>query len=355
MTSTLSHHTPAPIGRPARATSWRAVTGEQRSAVLARIDEVLLSLGGPLVRPARRLTHASSKMVRPGLSLAVAGLVGDPTPEAYRAAAAVELLHCATLVHDDIIDRADERRGRPTVAVEDGDATAIVTGDFLIAAANTAALGLGPFALAELIATLAQLCAGQAREDEHRFDMTTTVLDALEIANDKTGSLLRAAAVLGAMAAHLPDGVIEALGEFGAEFGIALQVVDDVLDLASTTELLGKPAGADVRAGVIGVPTAIALERVPELTTLITPAATKDDTDRAVALILDCGAVADAVVIARRHAARAEAAVDAAGLATIADFADWPRRYVETLLATRVAPHLRVRLGITVADAEVVG
>ena len=332
---------------PATRAAWRAVTPRERQVIVGRMEEVLHSLGGPLVPPAQRLVRADSKMLRPGLVLAVAAQGDGPGrlhgDRAVSGAAAVELLHCATLVHDDLLDGAKARRGVATVSACEGPATAVLTGDFLIAAAQTAALEVGPGAVAATVSALAQLCIGQAGEDDHRYDMTTTAADVLAVARAKTGTLLHAACVIGAAAAGLPESLTEPLATYGSNFGTALQVVDDVLDLASTGELLGKPVGTDLRNGVMGLPTALALGRAPALTRLITPSASGEDLARAAELIVGCGALADAVELARSLAARATHSLDAF---VTGGFAQWPVRYVETLLQTRVAPSMRARLGV---------
>jgi octaprenyl-diphosphate synthase len=329
---------------PDSAAAWQLTTPAQRRAVTRRIDEVLLSLAGPLVPTARRMLRAQSKMLRPGLCLAVAALGGEPDRAATSAAATVELLHCAALVHDDLLDGADERRNVPAVSALEGPATAVITGDFLIAAAQTAALDVGPAAVADSVSALGSLCIGQAREEQLRWDMTTTVADALEVARGKTGSLLRLACLLGARAGRLPGELLPALSEFGTDFGLALQAIDDVLDLASSPELLGKPVGSDLRSGVMSVPIAMALHREPELCALLTPAATPADISRATDLVHRCGAVADTIRMARAHAERAATSLDAAGMPLSAGFVDWPRRYVDTLLDSMLDERYRADL-----------
>ena len=162
-------------------------------------------------------------------------------------ATAVELLHWATLVHDDVIDGARSRHGQPTVNAREGVGQAIVTGDLLIGAAFELGCRVGTDTVRCLAQTLADLCVGQTREDSHRFDPGVDEDDVLAVASGKTGSLLAAAARIGGHCAAVDAPVLDALSEFGMAFGISLQLLDDVLDLVSSVELLGKPVGIRLR------------------------------------------------------------------------------------------------------------
>lgn len=321
----------------------------QRRAVLRRMDHLLVQLAGPLAVAADRIVHAPGKLLRPGLTFAAASLAAPHGDAAVSAAAAVEFLHCATLVHDDVIDDARERRGIATINAVEGMATAIVTGDLLIAAAHSAAAWVSPAAGALVMSTLAELCAGQAWENHHRFSTMTTVDDALSVARGKTGSLLRTACLLGAHASDLPPAVQTGLAEFGMAFGVALQIVDDVLDLVSSTELLGKPVGCDMPSGTMTVPLVLALRSCPELADLVRPGLDQLEQRRARTLVRRSGAIGAALAIADEQVRIAGDALRATRPAaggmvdavSIARLADWPRRYVRSAVPAKVVPELR--------------
>lgn len=335
----------AAVDRPTSGPHPWPLSRGVHAAVHRRIDEVLIVLAGPLLSPASRIVHAPGKLLRPALALTVAGCPTAPTRAAVSAAAAVELLHCATLVHDDLIDGASTRRGVPTVNAVEGVGTAVVTGDLLIAAAHSAAAAIDASAGAVVIETLAQLCVGQALEDQHRFDATIRAEDALAVARGKTGSLLRAACLLGAHASGAPAAVHEAIGEYGSAFGVAMQLVDDLLDLLSTSVLLGKPVGSDFAAGTMTLPVLLAVQQDAELAVLLRPALPELDRRRAAVILRSSPAIGSALAAARDNGTAASRALEAAGdgidPASRAALREWPRRYVRSLLPSRVAPELR--------------
>jgi len=201
------------------------------------------------------------KLLRPDLVVRSAAAVGgdDPvTPEVEErvvaAALAVELLHVATLVHDDIIDGAGLRRGRPSVVATAGVATAIVVGDLLLARGAAAAAGSAAGAALVWARALERMAAGQLREDG--LAAAPSLEAHAEYASLKTAELFRASAELGALAVDAAPGAVEAHGRFGLHVGRAFQHVDDLLDTVADPVALGKPVGADAANGV---PTAVSL------------------------------------------------------------------------------------------------
>lgn len=201
------------------------------------------------------------KLLRPDLVVRSAVVargsrVLDPAAGArvVAGALAVELLHVATLVHDDIIDAAPTRRGRPSVVARSGAATAIVVGDLLLArGAAAAAESAGP-AAAVWARALECLAAGQLREVG--LAAAPSVEAHAEYVSLKTAELFRASAEIGALAVGASPDVVEAHGRFGLHFGIAFQHVDDLLDVVGDPRRMGKPVGADAGNGV---PTAVSL------------------------------------------------------------------------------------------------
>ncbi|MBG0832200.1 polyprenyl synthetase family protein [Planomonospora sp. ID67723] len=248
-------HTARP-GRPEEILSTPALTAGLRQ-VERRLRRLSTSSRLPLVnRAAGRITGAGGKRLRPALTLATAlALGGRIDRRTVSAAACVELVHTGSLVHDDLMDNAAERRGVRTVNAELGDAGALLVGDFMLARAGLAALSSVSRAVAEtLAAAVVELAEGQFQETAALFDAGRTPEDALCSVRRKTASLFRASCVV----AH-PQG--RAMAEYGERFGVMFQILDDLLDLASTAELLGKPAGNDLRQGVYSFPLLTAVER----------------------------------------------------------------------------------------------
>ncbi|MEJ7650472.1 MAG: polyprenyl synthetase family protein [Nakamurella sp.] len=287
------------------------------------IEELLAAALGRMSEPgrtgSRRIVAAGGKRIRPELLLRCAALGGgaagvsaDPTDPAWTAtlgaATAVELLHSATLLHDDLIDGSAVRRGVPAVHRAEGIPTAIIAGDALIAQSWRAIARCGPADVEDLADALADMCSGQELEAALAFDPAARPLDVLRVAQLKTGSLFRAACRIGARRGGLADAQVVALGLFGSDFGIALQLVDDLLDVTSEPAVLGKPCGADFRAGTMTMPTIFALAddaRSAELLGLFRPGLDDADADRARALVLASGSAGRTAALARSFARRA--------------------------------------------------
>ncbi|MEV4704407.1 polyprenyl synthetase family protein [Actinoplanes sp. NPDC049316] len=255
-----------------------AATGNRMAAVERTLAGAFDDLPGPLAGPCRRLALAGGKRLRASLVLTVAGGAAAAVP----AAAAVELLHLATLVHDDLLDDAPERRGVPTVHAAEGPATAILAGDVLIGLAGRYAARAGSEASELMGDALVDLCAGQALEAAHRHDPGVTVTTALRIAELKTGTLIATACELGAVAG---GGSRDGLRAYGLAFGLVLQLLDDLLDLLTDDETYGKPTAADFAAGTVTLPAVHALAAEPRLRELLRPGLTPDERDAATDLL----------------------------------------------------------------------
>ena len=245
---------------------------------------------------------AGGKRLRPELLLRCAGLAGDAGPGGLSAdpvqraatlgaAAAVELLHSATLLHDDLLDGSETRRGVAAVHRAEGLSTAVIAGDALIAQSWRHVARCDAADVEDLADALADMCAGEELEAGLSFDPTARPLDVVRVAQLKTGALLRAACRIGGRRAGLPEPQVRALGAFGSDFGVALQLVDDVLDVASEPALLGKPCGADFVAGTVTMPTVYALLDGPpgELAGLLRPGLDPAGAGRARDLVLASG------------------------------------------------------------------
>lgn len=246
-------------GAPTTAASVQAVIdagGAGTVRVMRRVERRMVELasghGAVLAAHGRATLAAGGKRLRPLLACVAAGVPVLESDALVRAAVAVELVHAATLVHDDVLDNAKLRRGRPTVVATGGRRLALATGDLLFSRAFAELCGghaLEPIRL--LSAAACSLAEGELMQRTDRFDMTVTVTRYLERCRLKTGVLFRAACELGALAG---GGDVSALGRFGELIGVAFQLLDDVLDVTGPPERTGKPRGADLLDGTVTLP-----------------------------------------------------------------------------------------------------
>jgi octaprenyl-diphosphate synthase len=188
-------------------------------------------------------------------------LFGPTTGSARSLAAVVEMIHTATLVHDDVIDLAKTRRGRPSTNVIWGNHVSVLSGDWLYMQAFQLALRQRNNRVLDVLISLTQMMVeGELLQLErlHRVDVSEA--DYMELVDRKTASLFSACAQLGGMAAGVDEALELQLGEFAWNLGMAFQLVDDILDFTSTEKVLGKPAGNDLREGKVTLPLIYALE-----------------------------------------------------------------------------------------------
>ena len=216
-----------------------------------------------LTEMARHLIDAGGKRVRPALAI-TASLVLDEDPDValwavIRGGVAVELVHQGSLYHDDVMDDAETRRTVQSVNARWGNLEAILAGDYLLARASEIAADLGTEVAGLLAATIAALCEGQIREVRHAFDVDRSEEAYLASISGKTASLLATSARIGAIVADHSRDVVDAVTDFGHNYGMAFQVVDDLLDVTATDEELGKPSGNDLVEGTYTLPVIRAL------------------------------------------------------------------------------------------------
>lgn len=241
---------------------------------LERVEERLTAVStsppGELGEACRATLTAGGKRVRPLLTLVCARRDAALGECVVRAAAAVELLHMATLVHDDVLDRAELRRGRPTIAHAFGVETAVSAGNYLLARAFRELVDAGDAAAVDVLATAAVgLSEGEVlqRDDSHRQSVTLEEYE--RRCERKTADLFAAACRLGAMLSGAGD-VAPTLAEYGRLIGLAFQVFDDILDFSGDVARTGKRPGTDVRDGTVTLPLIFALETCPGLSGLLT-------------------------------------------------------------------------------------
>jgi heptaprenyl diphosphate synthase len=211
-----------------------------------------------VTQAARHLLEAGGKRFRPLLVL-LAAETGDPEGEGVvTSACVVELTHLASLYHDDVMDEADLRRGAESANARWDNHVAILTGDFLFSKSSELTAGLGPDAVRIQAQTFTRLVEGQILETLGPTGEQDPLDHYLRVVAGKTGSLIATSARYGAMFAGAPVDVVEALTEYGEKVGVAFQLSDDILDIASETEESGKTPGTDLREGVPTLPVLIA-------------------------------------------------------------------------------------------------
>ncbi|MEX2448868.1 MAG: polyprenyl synthetase family protein, partial [Solirubrobacterales bacterium] len=227
---------------------------------LSGVEEVLREqsegFGEALAADATMTLEAGGKRLRPMLVLLCAG--EEAGEEAIRAAAAIELIHMATLVHDDVLDAAPLRRGRPTVAASAGRERATATGDLLFSRAFALLAAAADLRAIELLSGASvALARGELAQRRDAYDTTVGEQRYLERCRLKTATLFACACRLGRDE--------QALGEFGAAIGLAFQLLDDVLDIAGPAERTGKARGADLLDGTVTLPLIIAAREEPAM------------------------------------------------------------------------------------------
>jgi octaprenyl-diphosphate synthase len=217
------------------------------------------------------LQSGGGKRLRPILVLLCGRMFGPSTPGLVRLAAVMEMIHTATLVHDDVIDMAKTRRGRPSINVVWGNHTSVLAGDWLYMQAFQVALRERSFPILDLLITLTQMMVeGELLQLDRIGKIGVTEADYMELIDRKTASLFSACARLGALCAGAGEESEMRLRDYAWNLGIAFQLVDDILDFTSREKILGKPVGNDLREGKVTLPLIYALERAdPEERKLI--------------------------------------------------------------------------------------
>ncbi|KRE42326.1 polyprenyl synthetase family protein [Knoellia sp. Soil729] len=220
---------------------------------LARVEALIeerIDHDDPFIAEANvHLLRAGGKRFRPMLTILAAELGNGVNDEVVIAAAAVELTHLASLYHDDVMDEAELRRGTPTANTAYGNSTAILVGDLLFGHASALVAELGAEAVRIQAETFIRLCTGQIRDDRQAPEGEDAGAYYLRVLEDKTGVLIATSARYGAMFSGCDDDVIETMRVYGERLGMAFQLADDLIDIESSEEELGKLPGMDLREG----------------------------------------------------------------------------------------------------------
>lgn len=218
----------------------------------------------------RSLREHPGKMMRPMLALLVAEAAGPATPppeDTYRYAATAELLHNATLLHDDVVDGATHRRGMPTVSSLLGGSAAVLIGDYWLAKCLSLVLGgrRETYRVLHLFAqTIGHLTEGELLQMQKATSADTCQEDYMRIIYGKTASLFESTALSAALSVGASEEVTRAMGDYALQLGLAFQIKDDIFDYSDAAEALGKPVGIDLLEQKITQPLLCALEQVPE-------------------------------------------------------------------------------------------
>ncbi|MFW6236574.1 MAG: polyprenyl synthetase family protein [Desulfovibrionales bacterium] len=243
----------------------------------------------PIVRPvAQHVLQAGGKRLRPMLCILVARAAGS-SANVYPLAAALELLHSATLLHDDILDNAALRRGRPAAHVTFGTTETILAGDVLLALANKLVASYGiPALMTSVSEAIMQTATGEIQEVARLGDQKITREEYFEIITGKTAYLLRSATECGAILAGGGEEMTRAAAQYGLNLGIAFQLVDDALDYSASSSVSGKPLGGDLREGKFTLPLLLYLESLKpgERDAFVQSIAAQDLTDDQISAIL---------------------------------------------------------------------
>lgn len=242
-----------------------ALVQEHLAAVETELQSVIHSPVELINDIGHHLIQAGGKRLRPALYLLCAHSGVQNFHGLLPLAVAIELIHMATLVHDDVIDVAATRRGKPTANVRWGNHASVLTGDYLFArsfaivAANTR-----NDMLKLLTDIICSMCEGEIIQGKEAYKLDLTEDEYLRRIAKKTADLIAVSCQLGGMSANLPEAQVQALYQYGYDLGMAFQITDDILDVTASSEQVGKPVGHDLRQGIITLPVLYALRHSPQ-------------------------------------------------------------------------------------------
>ena len=291
------------------------------SADLGRVNQVILTRTGSDVtmipEVANHLISSGGKRLRPMLTLATAGLCGYEGDGHIKLAAAVEFMHTATLLHDDVVDQSDMRRGKAAARMLWGNEASVLVGDFLLGQAFKMMVEVGSLACLDVLSTAAAVIAeGEVMQLSAAKDTETTEDEYLEVIRAKTAALFAAACEVGPIVAGRPKAEAAACRSYGANLGIAFQLIDDALDYGGTSAKLGKNVGDDFREGKITLPVVLSFRRGSESErefwrrTLERSEIRENDLETALATMRRHRALADTIERARHYGAMARDALE---------------------------------------------
>ena len=302
--------------RQAGIEALNGLVSEDLKAVNALILERMQSPVTLIPQVAGHIIAAGGKRLRPMLTLAAARLCGYTGERHIALAACVEFIHTATLLHDDVVDESDLRRGLDTANAVWGNKPSVLVGDFLFSRAFQLMVADGSLEVLKILSNASAVIAeGEVRQLITSNNTATSEEDYLEVIRSKTAALFAAACRIGAVIADRPLSEAEALGRYGRSLGIAFQLVDDVLDYQARQAELGKTVGDDFREGKITLPVVLAYQRANDeekafwRRCLEDLEQSDDDLGQAIALMERDGTLDDSLDQARRYADEAKRAL----------------------------------------------
>jgi all-trans-nonaprenyl-diphosphate synthase len=268
-----------------------------------------------LYAAAEHLFEGKGKSLRPAIVLLMSRATmidRDITPRHRRLAEITEMIHTASLVHDDVIDMAELRRGIPTVNSSFGNRIAVLAGDFLFAQSSWYLANLDNLEVVKLLSkVITDFAEGEIRQSLTAFDSSLSLEDYLEKSFYKTASLIAGSSKAAGVLSGVSSVQAEQLFNFGKHFGIAFQIVDDILDFTSSTETLGKPSGSDLKQGNLTAPVLFTLEEYPQLHESIAREFNEPgDLADAVALVQKSDGIQRSRDLAKTHAKLAASAIE---------------------------------------------
>lgn len=249
------------------------------------------------------LLNAGGKLLRPIITFLAGKFYNPDFQKLLSVAMALELLHMAALVHDDVVDAAATRRGRPTVQAQWGNVIAVQTGDYFFAKALEILARIDNSEVSRILAEVTvEMCKGEIQQNKSLFDTKQSFRQYYSSIKRKTALLIKACCQLGGIVGEAPQKQVWALGAYGHSLGIAFQIVDDILDITGEASGLGKPIGGDLRQGVMTLPMIMALELSPgreELNRLLSKEVKTDwELNLAINLIKESGAIESSIRLA---------------------------------------------------------
>ncbi|MGM0583460.1 MAG: polyprenyl synthetase family protein [Pseudomonadota bacterium] len=286
--------------------------------VNALIRERMVSDHAPRIpEVTRHLVEAGGKRLRPILTLASARLCGYEGDHHIRLAATVEFIHTATLLHDDVVDESDRRRGRPTANLLWDNKSSVLVGDYLFSRSFQLMVEAGSLRVLDILANASAVIAeGEVMQLATANDISTGEDAYLRMIHGKTAALFAAATEVGGVIAAAPEAQVEALRAYGRALGMAFQIVDDVLDYGGSAAALGKNTGDDFREGKVTLPVLLAAAQAPDAEArafwsrvIERREQTGDDLRHAVRLMQRSGALAGSEDRARAYAQEAREAL----------------------------------------------
>ena len=293
-----------------------ALVARDLSAVNAVIIERMQSPVSLIPQLAGHVIAAGGKRLRPMLTLAAGRLCGYEGERHIGLAACVEFIHTATLLHDDVVDESDLRRGHASANTLWGNKSSVLVGDFLFSRAFELMVEDGSLEVLAILSRAAAVIAeGEVMQLVTTSDISTTEAAYLDVIRAKTAQLFAAACKIGGVVAARPTAEVQALEAFGMNLGIAFQIVDDVLDYSAKQATLGKVVGDDFREGKMTLPVVLAVarssgaERAFWHRTIEALEQVEGDLETAIVYLESCAALADSVALARDYASRASKAL----------------------------------------------